>query len=275
MFKIKPGLSLTSITNGIIPADIEVLRNTCFESFEIFPDVFAHDHDYALHREFMQMLKSAGKQVAAYHMPFYALDDISNVNEDFRRRAIKRYRALLQEVEFFEAKILVIHPSSEPIDQSRRHEHIDNLRNSLRELEPDLNNRNLRVAIEILPRKCLGNSLADIEAILHGLSNTFGCCLDVNHLMNNYAELPDIVRKLGAKIYNLHISDYDGVDEKHWLPFSGVINWPAFLHALKQINYQGPFNYELKSHTELPAADWLAAIESNIQRMNMILKQDN
>ena len=69
--------------------------------------------------------------------------------------------------------------------------------------------------------------LADVDP------SVAGACLDTNHLMADYATLPDVVRTLGRRLIALHCSDYDGVDERHWPPFRGVIDWAAFQAALR------------------------------------------
>ena len=50
---------------------------------------------------------------------------------------------------------------------------------------------------------------------------------------------------MGDKIITTHISDYDFVDEKHWLPGEGKINWQELYKALLDIGYKGPWLYEL------------------------------
>jgi len=120
----------------------------------------------------------------------------------------------------------------------------------------------VRIAVEWLPRTCLGNSLEELRQLLGGLPRDHvGVCLDVNHLMDRYAELPQVVRELGVTLITLHLSDYNGVDEKHWLPGIGVIDWPAFLDALRATDYQGPFNYEAK-----PEGDSCAERAQSIER---------
>lgn len=43
----------------------------------------------------------------------------------------------------------------------------------------------------------------------------------------------------------VHISDYDYVDERHWLPGEGKINWSDMMDALDDVGYTGTFLYEL------------------------------
>ena len=94
---------------------------------------------------------------------------------------------------------------------------------------------------------------------------TVGLCLDVNH-PKGYEQLPDIVKQLGEKIITLHISDYDGIDEKHWMPFKGDIDWGAFANALSEINYAGAFIYEAKLEGDT-AEEKLINVLSNFQHI--------
>jgi hypothetical protein len=48
----------------------------------------------------------------------------------------------------------------------------------------------------------------------------------------------------------LHVSDYDGVDERHWMAEEGIIDWKAVVAALRQANYQGPFLFETNKHKD-------------------------
>jgi sugar phosphate isomerase/epimerase len=50
---------------------------------------------------------------------------------------------------------------------------------------------------------------------------------------------------VGEKIVTLHVSDYDGIDERHWLPGEGCIDWQALRAALCEVGYDGVWMYEL------------------------------
>lgn len=73
-------------------------------------------------------------------------------------------------------------------------------------------------------------------------------CFDVNHLLvDNHR---DFIKGVGDKIVSLHLSDYDFVDEKHWLPGEGKIDWKELIGLLKSINYTGPFMNEVRCRME-------------------------
>ena len=49
---------------------------------------------------------------------------------------------------------------------------------------------------------------------------------------------------LAGRIGNVHISDYDFIDERHELPGNGKNDWPAIIAGLEKLDYDGPFLYE-------------------------------
>lgn len=137
----------------------------------------------------------------------------------------------------------MIHPSFEPIDPAKRKEHIDALISSLNRITPIIEDKyNAKLAVENLPRTCIGNSSDEMLYIFEN-APSIDICFDVNHLLGEKSE--NFGYKVGNKIKTLHISDYDEINERHWLPGKGVINWNSILDALVQSDYNGPFMFEI------------------------------
>ena len=67
--------------------------------------------------------------------------------------------------------------------------------------------------------------------------------LDVNHLL--FEPHAEFLKALGGKIATVHISDYDFVNERHWLPLEGNIDWAELMKGLDDIGYNGAFMYEV------------------------------
>ena len=51
-------------------------------------------------------------------------------------------------------------------------------------------------------------------------------------------------RNCCERIGTIHASDFDFVNECHWLPTQGDIQWGKLMHALEGIGYEGVFMYE-------------------------------
>lgn len=192
-------------------------------------------------RRRLELLEKTGIKFTATHAPFGPLWCLCNDNETLRRQAAERYIAYARMVED-KVKILNIHTNGWDFDPKKDREvAIAQLRKSLKELSAATS---MTVAVENLPRTCLGNTAAELLAIIDGINVKVVC--DLNHFQQEKTE--EAVRKLGGKIVTLHVSDHDGINEKHWLPMQGVNDWNAILEALDDINYEGGFCYETNFH---------------------------
>ena len=165
------------------------------------------------------------------------------------------------------AGIVIVHPSSEPIESEARDARIVQARRSIETIAQMAQQAGCRVALELLPRTCLGRSAAELLCLLEDIDpSTAGACLDTNHLMDRFSTLPEVVRSLGPRLLALHCSDYDGVDEKHWPPLRGVIDWAAFLAALSAAGFSGPLHYEANLDGQTPA-ERLEFLEANYAQL--------
>ncbi|MBQ7696814.1 MAG: sugar phosphate isomerase/epimerase [Lentisphaeria bacterium] len=275
MFNYGLGTSLSSLCNTLLERDLlKALRNSKVQTFELNAHMFDYDYDGAIRKEFKAMLAETGKKVISFHVPFSGIDDLSNPDETTRTWAVSRFRAHGPVIREFGCKFIVLHPSPEIRTnvKAERDERIDCLKKSLREVEGELRELNVQLALEFLPRLCIGNKLADMDQILEGMNpEIFGVCFDVNHIMNQYPLIPEITRKLGKRLFTTHISDYNGIDECHWLPGMGVIDWQRFVEALRDIDYRGPFNYEIKIQ-EGNCERRVRTLEENFARIRGLLK---
>jgi sugar phosphate isomerase/epimerase len=207
-------------------------------------------------RELRKQADSIGIEIWSVHIPFAKDLDISSASEEQRRQAVKHISELMDAYAPLKMKKLVIHGSYEitnPIPIEERRGRIAACRNSLAELSRKARSIKGQLALECLPRACLGNTSTEIEVLIQGIDG-IGVCLDTNHLLQEKTE--DFARKLGSRIVTLHVSDYDGKDEKHWLPGKGINNWTAIIQALEKIGYRGPFMFESAGTPDEKVAVW-------------------
>lgn len=172
------------------------------------------------------------------HLPFYGGGlrwDPSSLDETIRQDVVKRMRALLENNADLLGKHVTLHASNEP-PLAEHPERIIQCRKSLTELLPVAEKLDISINVEFLPRTCVGNSEEELEALVDGFPEKYvGICLDVNHIMDRYRELPAMIRRLAGRIKTFHICDYDGVDEMHWFPGQGIIPWDKVMEAIYEI----------------------------------------
>lgn len=73
----------------------------------------------------------------------------------------------------------------------------------------------------------------------------FKICLDTGHCAVVGIQPGEAVRLLGnAYLRTLHVHDNDGVADRHWAPFTGVIDWADFARSLQEIGFEGTLSLE-------------------------------
>jgi len=179
------------------------------------------------------------------HAPFGRDLDLSSLDDEVRSRTIAAIAQAFRFAADLGCQMVVVHPSAEPIVPEERPARLARARASLAAIAELARPEGPRAAIEPLPRTCLGNSMAEMALLLEGLpGDRVGVCLDVNHA-NVGQDLVAFIEHFGPRIWTLHVSDNDGIDEKHWLPGEGVIDWQSVIAALRGVDYAGPFLYEV------------------------------
>src|SRR5690606_40927336 len=71
--------------------------------------------------------------------------------------------------------------SSDLVDESEREMRLSKCIESLRILTEEVKKYNANLALEVLPRTCLGNTSTEILKIVHAVNNNLEICFDTNH----------------------------------------------------------------------------------------------
>jgi sugar phosphate isomerase/epimerase len=80
----------------------------------------------------------------------------------------------------------------------------------------------------------------------------FGANLDVGHSQVMGEDIPQAVRLLAGRIWNLHVEDIPGRKHYHLIPGQGTMDWPALRDALRAVAYDRFLTVELYTHTAAP-----------------------
>ena len=214
-------------------------------------------------------VRAAGMSVFSVHLPFlpFETNNIASVDPAVSEQTVKDLTALLRRVAEAEVHTVVIHPSGEPNDPATRRLQMEHAKQALAALAEEAARLDIVVAVEDLPRTCLGNCSDEILELI-SVDSRLMVCFDTNHLLGE--DPIAFIRKVGSRIHTLHLSDYDFVDERHWMPGEGDIAWREIMAALDEVGYAGPMMYELGFKTpasmqrvrELTAADFVDNAET-------------
>lgn len=205
-------------------------------------------------REVKADLEKAGIAVWSIHMPFGEKIDLSQTDESVRQHTVALHRRLLRFCEILAPHIILFHPSWY-LGLGERPQRIDCLVRSVNELLPDVRKVGAIMVVENLlgyelvkdqiHERPLGRTVEEMTYILSRLPRRVYAAVDTNHIDNP----EQLIQALGRRVKTVHISDGDGRNECHVLPWqpSGDNDWIAVLKALyERAHYKGVFMYEVK-----------------------------
>lgn len=234
-----------STCNKVI--DEELFRNYSKNNIEAM-EISATLNEYE-NMDFLQLKKWSEKYnvgLWSLHLPFFPFDKIDISNREISKQTVEIFKYYIKKANSIGIKVFVIHPSGEPIEESERAAKIACAKNSLKDLAEYAAQIGCIIAVEDLPRSCLGNCSKEILELV-SVHKNLKVCFDTNHLLNE--DICDFIRNVGDRIITTHVSDYDFINERHWLPGEGGIDWKAVVSALEKIGYDGYWLYELGLET--------------------------
>lgn len=192
--------------------------------------------------EMKKLSEEYGIKLWSYHLPFCPFSEIDISAKEIAQGSIAYWSELIKKGAEIGIDKFVVHPSGEEIFDWERAERFKTTQESLVKLADIAAASGAVIAVEDLPRTCIGHSSDEINELI-SVHDALRVCFDSNHMLKETPE--NFVRKVGDKIVTTHISDYDFIDERHWLPGEGKVNWQEVLKALKEVGYQGAWLYEI------------------------------
>lgn len=195
--------------------------------------------------EILAVAEANGVKIRSLHLPFAPGHELDPANRD---KAIRDSFVKLQS-EFIEIaskngiEIAIVHPSCEPYAEEARFMHLEYSIQSLSAIQNIAKNSGVKLAIENLPRTCMGRDCREMKYILDSVDGAYAC-FDSNHSL--YDPNPELIKTMGSKIIATHISDYDFIDERHLFPGFGKNDWELIMSSLEAVGYDGTWNYEIR-----------------------------
>lgn len=242
--------------------DIKEIKNQGFQSVEVSLGKVG-TYDMNMKKCMMQVedgLKAVldeGLRINSIHLPFQRFIYISSYDEGVRSWAVDEFRQLIRVCDNYNPSHYVFHSKT-----GTKEEGLWDLR------KPALI-ASFREMVEMTPNYiCMENMVASFPNTISGMLEILRqvengkCCIDTNHFLTD--KVPDAILALGDWVKTIHVSDYDGIYEKHWMPKKGINNWMKIIGALEEIGYNGAFTYELDQDKNRPS---FAAIRENYEKL--------
>ena len=163
---------------------------------------------------------------------------------------------LVRQIEMYEAigvRCAVLHAESKEDMKLDGDAWLSNNVEAIRALMSRIGHVDITVCLENM--RTYSESVELLLALIEGAgSPKLGICLDTGHLnlmrANTHVEF---IHKAGKYLKALHIADNEGERDQHLAPFGrGNVDFEAVVAALREIGYEGMFNYEIPGECGKP-----------------------
>jgi len=183
------------------------------------------------------IIRDTGLAIDNIHVPFQDCANLAADNPSVRQKIIDRHIAWLSDCARHKIPIMVMHTCPEQDNPPPPNKYIlDSLAQILKHAE----NLNITIAIENTRRQ------DHIDFVFSKInSRKLAICYDSSHDVL-WSDRPfEILAKYADRLVTVHLSDNDGLEDRHWLPNQGNIDWQKLAKAFPHRTYEGPLMLEI------------------------------
>ena len=191
--------------------------------------------------------------------------------EQWRRENVDVFRVYLRFAGAIGATDVIIHtvpnPQSipSPDDPQLPGRIRDAVRRSLDELVPIAGQAGTRILVENMPFRCAFPfmSMSELRPLVDDYpAAQLGLVLDTGHAWTARLDPADEIRRAGSRLGGTHLQDVDrdAPDDQHWAPTHGDLEWESILAALAEVQYNGPWTFEVCNPRHGESPDELARV---------------
>lgn len=129
--------------------------------------------------------------------------------------------------------------------------------------------------LNISPKRRYTTTAEELVDLVDELGQNFdnvGICWDVEHADIMKQDQLANLQLIGDRLKATHISDHIGVENDHILPYSGNTHWLDVMKAIKSVDYQGDFTFEIHRYiANLPLELVPLALKHSVEVGNYLL----
>jgi sugar phosphate isomerase/epimerase len=201
-------------------------------------------------RRVQEVLTQEGLRAVSLHAPF-----------EFREQQLAEETAwmaweqlmvpIVETAQFLQASFVVVHPVllCYPSPSAQHAPEVTGCREeSLRRVARLAGGKGIGVALENMGRETVP-AFADLRELVKlvdrlGEENV-GICFDTGHCLISGIDPMQEVEQCAERLHSFHLHENDRVEDLHWVPGRGPIDWSRFFDKVRRLDYKGPFILEL------------------------------
>jgi sugar phosphate isomerase/epimerase len=209
-----------------------------------------------------------GITINSLHAPYGPKHDISYSDSESRMASVCRIALAMAAAVELDARTVILHLQSWPVETGRQD--VDSLLRSLEALVESAENMQIRLAAENLPGKVAAEFLR--RAFAEFKSDSFGFCYDSSHDQLGPGQPYEVLEEFADRLFAVHLSDNDGLEDRHWIPFTGIVDWERVCYVLHKARYANPLLLEVENNGQIPTDEFLnKSAEAAIRLRTLIL----
>jgi sugar phosphate isomerase/epimerase len=202
--------------------------------------------------EIMETSCKLGIEFSQSHLEFYNVLEPKIANRDVREELVRRGIAASGKMG---VKWTVLHLGT--IYENGAYSLEKSRQANMEYIKPHLEQAascGVGIAVENLPdkeRRRFGGTPGElIEFVDEMGAENLGICWDIGHANLMKIDQAAWIREIGYRLKAVHVADNCGEWDEHMAPYSGNVDWPSVVHALKEINFPYDFTYEIHNMTK-------------------------
>lgn len=181
--------------------------------------------------------------------------NLADRDEAARQQSVQQVAASLELLAAINTRVAVLHPTGYSPDytEANRLQVIEQARRSMLELAAIAGDIGMRLAWENLPHHGSPrpfHDLRELRALIDDMPEHVGLCLDTTHALIAGHDPLEQLNIAADRLFSLHLHDCDGVEDCHWVPGRGIIDWQPFIARLDELNFTGPRTIEAVASAE-------------------------
>ncbi len=214
------------------------------------------------------LAEEQGIKIDSLHAPYGVRHDLSLVDSEERMAAVCRIAMTMAAAVELKANTVILHLQSWPAEPGVQN--IDALLRSLEALIESAENMRIRLAAENLPGQIAHDFLT--RAFDEFQSDYFGFCYDSSHDQLGPEKPYEIIERYADRLFAVHLSDNDGADDRHWIPFTGIVDWERICYILNKSRYTHSLLLEVENPQQIPTEEFLTKSADAALRLNKLIE---
>jgi len=252
-----------------LEAQMQALHKTAFSAVSLGANLGHCDYlKTAVQAEIRTMALRSEMALDSIHVPIAANYDISRSDPETRMAAVLRVALVMAAAVELGIETVILHLCH--FDPRGYEQNLDALLASLDVLLESAENMGIRLAGENLVTE---PSHTFLEESLQAFSTEhYGLCFDSSHAHISGRPPFEWLERFGDRLLAVHLSDNDGKEDRHWIPFTGIVDWETLAKHLKDFDLNKSLLLEVENRDETPTPEFLAKAEVAALRLrDMIL----